>query len=83
MTFTVVLLLAPKDNFGTDPCDAELAEESSAACSGVTAQFFLALSVLDRLRIQFVYVPFVVNSLSLDKKPKIILQVGFQFGESF
>jgi hypothetical protein len=76
-------ILAPKDNFGTDPCDAEISDESSAACSGVTAHLFLAFSILESLRLQFVYVPFVVDSFSLDAKPEIILQVGFQFGESF
>jgi len=76
-------VLSPKDNFGTDTCDSDLAEESSAACSGVTAQLFGAFSVLERLRLQLVYVPFVVDSLDVDERPEIILQVGFQFGEFF
>ncbi len=76
-------VLSPKDNFGSDACDADLAEESSAACSGLTAQLFVAFSVLERLRLQMVYVPFVVDSTSFDDRPEIILQMGFQFGEFF
>lgn len=74
-------VLAPEDDFGAQSCDEELADQSLAACSGGTAQIFLALSVLERLRLQFVYIPLVVNSIELDEKPEMMLQVGIQFGE--
>jgi hypothetical protein len=76
-------VFSPRDDIGRGTCDTNLLEEYAAACSGATVHATVSLSVLERLRFQVVYVPFVVNSTSVDKKPEILIQIGFQFGESF
>lgn len=74
---------SPRDDLGRGKCDTNLLDEYAAACSGATVHLTIALSVLERLRFQFVYIPFVVNSTHVDEKPEMMLQLGFQFGESF
>jgi hypothetical protein len=76
-------VFSPRDDIGRGTCDTNLLEEYAAACSGTTLHWTLSLSVLERLRFQIVYVPFVVNSTHVDEKPEILAQIGFQFGESF
>lgn len=74
---------SPRDDLGRGECDADLLDEYAAACSGPTVHFTVSLSVLERLRFQVVYIPFVVNSIDVDEKPELMVQLGFQFGESF
>lgn len=76
-------VLSPRDDIGRGTCDSNLLDEYAAACSGATIHATLSLSILERLRFQVVYVPFVVNSTTVDKRPEILAQIGFQFGESF
>lgn len=76
-------VFSPRDDLGRGECDAELLDEYSGACSGSTLHLTLSLSVLERLRFQVVYIPFVNNSINVDEKPEVLMQLGFQFGESF
>ena len=74
---------SPSDDWGTGTCDTELLEEYASACSGATGQMTFSLSVVDRLRLQLVYVPFLINSTSFNEKPELLVQIGFQFGDAF
>lgn len=76
-------LFSPRDDLGRGDCDADLLEENPAACSGATVHLTVSLSILDRLRLQVVYIPFVNNTIDVNEKPEVIAQIGFQFGESF
>ncbi|WP_408097612.1 patatin-like phospholipase family protein [Peredibacter sp. HCB2-198] len=75
-------ILADRDSVGTKPCDADLAEVSSAACSGVTLHLTAAVSFFELVRLQFVYVPLVVDQLAFNPSPELMLQIGFQFDGS-
>jgi hypothetical protein len=75
--------LAPRDDVGRGECDADFAHENPAACTGFTAQWTVALSIFERIRLQMVFVPFVVDSIAWDERPEVLLQLGIQFGESF
>jgi hypothetical protein len=75
-------MLSPRDDFGQGTCDEELAKEKPV-CSGGTVHAFVSLSLLERIRLQFVYIPLVVNSFTVNDKPEFLLQIGIQFGESF
>ena len=76
-------IMSPRDDLGRGDCDEELAKEKPAVCSGGTMQVLAAVSLLERIRLQLVYVPLVVNSFDFDDKPEILLQIGVQFGEAF
>jgi hypothetical protein len=76
-------MFSPRDNFGQGDCDEAAAKENAAYCSGGTLQLFFAVSVLERIRVQLVYVPLVVNSITFDDRPELLLQVGIQFGDSY
>lgn len=75
-------ILADRDSVGTKPCDADLAEISSAACSGVTLHLTAAVSLFELVRLQVVYVPLVVDQLAFNPSPELMLQIGFQFDGS-
>lgn len=75
-------ILSPRDDLGSESCDADLAEESSAACSGVTLHLTAAVTLFELLRLQLVAVPLVVDKLAFDESSELILQIGFQFDGS-
>lgn len=72
-------IMSPRDKLGTEECDADLAEDSSAACSGGVIHFTAALTLFEMLRTQFVILPFITNQLAFKESPELILQIGFQF----
>lgn len=76
-------VFSPRDDIGRGECDADLLNENPGACSGATVHLTLTLSVLERLRFQVVYIPFVNNTIDVNERPEVIAQIGFQFGESF
>lgn len=75
-------VLSPRDDLGRGECDPDLVQESSAACTGATLHLLGAVSVFELLRMQIVFVPFVVDSLSFKDSTEIILQIGLQFDEN-
>lgn len=75
-------ILSPRDDLGRESCDADLAEESSAACSGVTLHLTAAVTLFELLRLQLVTVPLVVDQLAFDESSELVLQIGFQFDGS-
>jgi hypothetical protein len=69
-------ILAHSDQGGTRTCEDGDQERYIAACSGLSPQAFVSLTVLERARMQFVFVPGDPNRFNLRDYPAYILQFG-------
>lgn len=73
--------LSPTDNFNGEACDTEKLENFSSACSGFTIQGVGVMTFAERIKFQLVYVPFDVDTTSLNRNPEFTLQFGIQLAD--
>lgn len=69
-------ILSHSDQAGTRPCNDNDREKYVAACSGLSPQAFVSFTLLERARMQFVFVPSDPNRFNLRDYPAYILQFG-------